>query len=71
LALCSQNYSSAWHTGLFGGAPDSVRCPRHASGEVAGLGKRRRRTVIIHRTVRWVIRGELIALGKSNEAMWQ
>jgi hypothetical protein len=43
----------AWHTGLSSGAPDSVRCPRKASGEVAGLGKRHRRTAIIHRTVRW------------------
>jgi hypothetical protein len=26
--VCSQNSSSAWHTGLSGGAPDSVRCAR-------------------------------------------
>jgi hypothetical protein len=44
---------SAWHTGLSGGAPDSVRCARPASGEQATLGKNRRRTTIIHRTVRW------------------
>jgi hypothetical protein len=48
--------SSAWHTGLSGGAPDSVRCPRHASGELPTLGNRRSRTTIIHRTVRWCIR---------------
>jgi hypothetical protein len=44
---------SAWHTGLSSGAPDSVRCARPASGEQATLGKNRRRTAIIHRTVRW------------------
>jgi hypothetical protein len=27
-----------WHTGLSGGAPDSVRCARLASGELATLG---------------------------------
>ena len=32
------NFSSVWHTGLFGGAPDSVRCARLASGELATLG---------------------------------
>jgi hypothetical protein len=36
-----------------GGAPDSVRCARLASGEQATLGKYRRRMDIIHRTVRW------------------
>jgi hypothetical protein len=36
-----------------GGAPDSVRCARLASGEQATLGKYRRRMAIIHRTVRW------------------
>jgi hypothetical protein len=35
------------------GAPDSVRCARPASGEQATLRTRRRRTAIIHRTVRW------------------
>jgi hypothetical protein len=43
----------AWYTGLFGGAPDSVRCARLVNGEVAGLGNRRSCTTIIHRTVRW------------------
>jgi hypothetical protein len=45
--------SSVWHTGLSGGAPDSVRCARLASGEQATLAKNQRRTTIIHRTVRW------------------
>jgi len=31
--------SSVWHTGLSGGAPDSVRCARLVSGEKAVLGK--------------------------------
>jgi hypothetical protein len=31
----------------------TLRCARLASGEQAALGKIRRRTVIIHRTVRW------------------
>jgi hypothetical protein len=26
--LCAANSSSAWHTGLSGGAPNSVRCAR-------------------------------------------
>jgi hypothetical protein len=51
---CEQpNLSSVWHTGLSGGAPDSVRCARLVRGELAALGIRRRRTAIIHRTVRW------------------
>jgi hypothetical protein len=44
---------SVWHTGLSGGAPDSVRCARLNSGEQATLGKVWRRTTIIHRTIRW------------------
>jgi hypothetical protein len=48
--------SSVWHTGLSGGAPDSARCARLASGEQATLGKNWRRTAIIHRTVRWCTR---------------
>jgi hypothetical protein len=48
---------SVWvHQIVFGGAPDSVRCARLASGEQATLGTRRRRTAIIHRTVRWCTR---------------
>jgi hypothetical protein len=35
------------------GTPDCVRCARLVSGEKATLGKNRRRTAIIHRTVRW------------------
>jgi hypothetical protein len=45
--------SSVWHTGLSGGAPDSVRCARLDYGEKAVLGKNRRRTTIIQWTVRW------------------
>jgi hypothetical protein len=51
--LCAVNSSSAWHTGLSDGAPDSVRCARLDLGELAALGFRRRRTAKIHRTVRW------------------
>jgi hypothetical protein len=54
--------SSAWHTGLSGGAPDSVRCARPASGEQATLGKNRRCTAIIHWTVQW-------CTGLSDEPM--
>jgi hypothetical protein len=53
LGLVQPKSSAAWHTGLSSGAPDSVRCARPASGEQATLGKNRRRTTIIHRTVRW------------------
>jgi hypothetical protein len=38
------------------GTPDSVRCARLAGGELAALGKKQRRTTIIHRTVRWCTR---------------
>jgi hypothetical protein len=51
---CEQpNLSSVWHTRLSDGAPHSVRCARLVRGELATLGIRRRRTTIIHRTVRW------------------
>jgi hypothetical protein len=50
--LCAANTSSVWHTGLFGGALNSVRCPRLADGEPAALGNRRSYTAKIHRTVR-------------------
>jgi hypothetical protein len=53
LGLVQPKSSSAWHTGLSGGAPDSVRYARPASGEQTTLGKNRRRTAIIHQTVRW------------------
>jgi hypothetical protein len=55
LALCSQNFSSVWHIGLSGGAPDSVWCAMLVRGELVALGIRRRRTAIIHRTVWWCI----------------
>jgi hypothetical protein len=46
----------ARHTGLSGGAPDSVRCARLTGGEPTALGKTQRRTTIIHRTIRWCTR---------------
>ena len=46
-------FCSVWHTGLSGGAPDSVQCARLNSGEQAALGRIWRSTTIIHRTVRW------------------
>jgi hypothetical protein len=51
--LCGVNISSVWHTGLSGGASDSVRCARLAGGELAAFEKKQRRTTIIHWTVRW------------------
>jgi hypothetical protein len=59
--------SSAWHTGLSGGAPDSVRCSRLADGEPAALGNRWSCTTIIHRTVRWCtgLSGESSATNSS------
>jgi hypothetical protein len=53
LGCVQPRLSSVWHTGLSGGAPDNVRCARLNSGEQATLGRSRRRTAIIHRTVRW------------------
>jgi hypothetical protein len=53
--LCTANPSLAWHTGLYGGAPDSVWCPRLADVEPAALGNRRSCTAINHQTVRWCI----------------
>jgi hypothetical protein len=51
--------SSVWHTGLFGGAPDSVRCAKLVSGEKAALRKRSAAdgynspdSPVVHRTVR-------------------
>ena len=38
--LGAAKFSSVWHTGLSGGAPDSVRWCRLVSGEKAALGKR-------------------------------
>jgi adenylylsulfate kinase-like enzyme len=53
LGSVQPNFSSVWHTGLSGGAPDSVRCVRLVSDESAALGNRRRRTAKNHRTVWW------------------
>jgi hypothetical protein len=51
--------SSVSHTGLSGGAPDSVRCARLVSGEQAALGKclaaydyNSPDCTVVHRTVR-------------------
>jgi hypothetical protein len=38
--LGAAKLSSVWHTGLSGGAPDSVLCAKLVSGEKAALGKR-------------------------------
>jgi hypothetical protein len=65
---CVQPKSSlAWHTVLSGGAPNSVRCARLVSGEMAALGNRRRCMAIIHRTVRWCtgLSGESSAANSS------
>jgi hypothetical protein len=53
LGSVQPNLCSVWHTELSGGAPDSVRCARPSSGELAALGKNWRRMAIIYRTVRW------------------
>jgi hypothetical protein len=39
LGYVQQRLSSVWHTGLSGGAPDSVRCARLNSGELPALGR--------------------------------
>jgi hypothetical protein len=44
------------HRTVFSGAPNSVRCARLVRDELDALGIRRRRTAIIHRTVRWCTR---------------
>jgi hypothetical protein len=41
------------HRTVSDGAPDSVRCARLVSGELATLRKLWRRTAIIHWTIRW------------------
>jgi hypothetical protein len=65
--LGAAKFSSVWNTGLSGGAPDSVRCARPVSGESAALVNQRRRTAIIHRTVRWCtgLSGESSAANSS------
>ena len=52
MAVYSQVAVSVWGTGLSGGAPDSVRCARLPRAKWPLSGIRRRRTAIIHRTVR-------------------
>jgi hypothetical protein len=48
----SQDSAQSGSTGLSGGAPDSVRCARLARANWPLSGNRRRRSAIIHRTVR-------------------
>jgi hypothetical protein len=50
--LCSAKSAQSRSTGLSGGAPDSVRCARLARPNWPLSGIQRRRTTIIHRTVR-------------------
>jgi hypothetical protein len=52
LGSSSQESAKSGSTGLFGGAPDSVRCVRLVRANWPLLGIHRRRTAIIHRTVR-------------------
>ena len=52
MAVYSQKAVSVWGTGLSGGAPDSVRCARLPRAKWSLSGISRRRTAIIHRTVR-------------------
>jgi hypothetical protein len=52
LGSSSQDSAQSGSTGLSGGAPDSVRCARLARANWPLLGIHRRRTAIIHRTVR-------------------
>jgi hypothetical protein len=53
LAVYSQKAARSGCTGLSGGAPGSVRCARLTLVKRPLSGIRRRRTTIIHRTVRW------------------
>jgi hypothetical protein len=52
LGLSSQGSAESGSTGLSGGAPDSVRCARLPRAKWRLSGIHRRRTAIIHRTVR-------------------
>jgi hypothetical protein len=52
LGPSSQDYAQSGSTGLSGGASDSVRCARLARANWTLSGIHRRRTAIIHRTVR-------------------
>jgi hypothetical protein len=73
--LSSQDAAQAGYAGLFGGAPDSVRCARLATVNWLLSGSDQRHTTINHRTVRWCTGlsgepfiGEVIALGKQLTA---
>jgi hypothetical protein len=57
--LVQPKLSLVWHTGLSGGAPDSVRCARLVFDEKAALGKSSAAydynspdCPVVHRTVR-------------------
>jgi hypothetical protein len=65
--LCAANSSSAWHTELSGGAPDSVRCPRLADIDTPALGNQQSCMAINHQTVRWCtgLSGESSAMNSS------
>jgi hypothetical protein len=52
LGSSSQESAQSGSTGLSGGAPDSVRCARLPRAKWPLSGIHRRRTAIIHRTVR-------------------
>jgi hypothetical protein len=52
LGSSSQDSAESGSTGLSGGAPDSVRCARLVRAKWPLSGIHRRRTAIIHRTVR-------------------
>jgi hypothetical protein len=52
LGTSSQGFAQSGSIGLSGGAPDSVRCARLARANCPLSGIHRRRTPIIHRTVR-------------------
>jgi hypothetical protein len=52
LGSSSQDSAQSGSTGLSGGAPDSVQCTRLAQAKWSLSGIHRRRTTIIHRTVR-------------------
>jgi hypothetical protein len=52
LGSSSQESAQSGSTGLSGGAPDSVRCARLVRAKWPLSGIHRRRTTIIHRTVR-------------------
>jgi hypothetical protein len=53
LARAAKTAARSGCTGLSGGAPDSVRCASLALVKRLLSGIRRRRTAIIHRTIRW------------------